>query len=219
MQASVKTSIVKLLFLILCSVLMLFVPSFDVHAENIPNNSPAYSQGDYTPDNKPNSVDAADVFGSGIVGVDNTGLSNEVSAVLQTITNFLVSVANLVFIFGMIIYFVIESLMMAFPIIATLMATKVPIQLFSNECAKVCGVKYSYKPGGAQGGVGGGNDSGGVGGGDGKDTTFLSKFTTYAKERMITLIICGVILVMCATGLMPYVINTAINWILGLFFK
>lgn len=219
MQASMKTSVVRLLFLIICSVFMLFIPSFSVHAEEIPNNSPVYDQGNYSPGNKPNTPNAADVFGDGIVGPDTTGLSEEVGAVLQTITNFLISTANVVFIAGMLIYFVIESLMMAFPIVATLMATKVPIQLFSNECAKVCGVKYSYKPGGAQGGVGGDSGAGVGGNGNDKDATFVSKFTTYAKERMITLIICGVILVMCATGLMPYVINTAINWILGLFFK
>ena len=171
-------------------------------------------------DDKPAKPDARDVFGDGLVGEDTSGYADSISGMLQKFVNFLIKLCNYIFIFAMIIHFAIESLMMAFPIIATLMSTKIPIQLFSNECAKVCGVTYSYSSGnGMNGGPGGaGVGSGGGVGGDGNAEGFTGKFVVYFKERSITLIVCGLLLVMCTTGLLPWILNTVINWILGIFF-
>jgi len=210
-KKSLSVIVVFLLF-----VLSLFVVpiQLNVCAETIPNNSPEYNSGSIGDDAKPNRPSASDVFGDATIQPDSTGFSDDIGNVLSMITSFIIKTCNYVFIFGLLIHFAVESVMMAFPIVATTMATRIPIQLFSNECAKVCGVKYSYKPGG-QGGDGAAQQSSG---GDGKDKGFVGKFTEYFKERMITLILCGVILVMCATGIMPWLINTAINWIIGLLF-
>lgn len=198
--------------------------------DDVPNNTPVYPGDDSNTDDgrKPKKPDAYDVFGDVSVGEDTTGLSDTFGAALQAGTNMLVKACNLLFIFALICHFAVESCMMAFPSIANLMATKVPVQLFSNECAAACGVKYSYRPGGGgPGGPGGGPgsaaaDAGGGPGGNGpnaKNKSFAAKFSVYFKERMITLILCGTALVMTTTGILPWLINTCINWLIGLFFK
>ena len=217
MSDVLKRSTAGIVLVIMSFVFSLFyVPLGVAHAEDIPDNNPVYD--DYETPGNGNSgnfqaPDANEVFGGIRVGRDDTGLSSKLQEVLNVGVAFVISAANIIFMAFLLIYFAIECLMMAFPFIATVMASKVPVQLFSNECAKVCGVKYSYKPGG------GGEGAQAASGGDanGKKDTFMAKFTTYFKERMITLIICGVILVLCATGLMPKLISLAINWIIGLF--
>lgn len=194
--------------------------SITAYAEDdIPNNQSYDSQNTVIADpNKPEKPDANSVFGDARVVPDSTGYSSDIGNLLQKITSFIVSACNYIFIFGLIIHFAIESVMLAFPVMATVMSTKVPVQLYSHECAKVCGVTHSYGSDGKSsgGGVGSGGNSGS--GKDG-DKGFLSKFMGYAKERMITLILAGLLLVLCATNVMPLLINTAINWIIGLFIK
>lgn len=194
---------------------------------DVPDNAPVYSEdsGSVDPD-KPNKPNANDVFSGAEVGPDGSGYADGIGELLSKVVNFIVNLINYLFAFALIVHFAVDALMMAFPMFATLFSTRIPIQMFSNECAQVCGVKYSYKPGGGAGvgGVGGGvgtaDAGGGVGGtGDNKKKGFLGKFIPYAKERMITLIICGALLVMSFTGILPWIINTAINWLIGLFFK
>lgn len=214
-------------FLSLCVTLLLFMVQMPgvVHATgDVPENAPVFSQEESEDPNKPDKPDANDIFGDAKVGPDETGYADGAGDVLGKVVSFFIKLANYLFAFALIVHFTTDALMMAFPMFATLFATKVPIQLFSNECAQVCGVKYSYKPGGAGTGVGGAvgtaDTSGGVGSAaDGKKKGFLGKFIPYAKERMFTLIICGALLVMSATGILPWIINTAINWLLGLFIK
>lgn len=230
MTMTKRTNVFIRVVLIVYAVFMVFCQSCELSVSatgEVPNNAPVYndSAGAADPD-KPDKPNANDVFAGAEVGTDSTGFSDDIGSLLSKITNFIIKTCNYLFAFALIIHFAVEALMMAFPIFATLMSTKVPVQLFSNECAKVCGVKYSYKPGGAgvgsSGGVGSADTNGGVGGNnsaDGKKSTFVAKFTTYFKERMFTVIICGALLVAAATGILPWIVNTAINWLLGLIFK
>ena len=230
MPRAKRTNVFARAVLIIYAIFMIFCLSggLNAHAvDEVPNNAPVYSEGGESSDpDKPAKPNANDVFSGAEVGADSTGFSDDIGNLLSKVTNFIIKTCNYLFAFALIIHFAVESLMMAFPIFATLMSTKVPVQLFSNECAKVCGVKYSYKAGGGvgstAGGVGSADASGGVGsagGSDGKKNTFLGKFTVYFKERMFTVIICGALLVAAATGILPWIVNTAINWLLGLIFK
>lgn len=223
-----RSKSIMAIFILLFAMLTIFAVPFSAHAENgVPDNAPVYSGDTQEPDpNKPKKPDANDVFAGAEVGPDSSGYADGAGALLSKITNFLVALINYCFAFALVIHFSVDALMMAFPIFATFFATKVPFQIFSHEAAKVCGVKYSYKPGGAGGvgGVGGGvgtaDAGGGVGGaGDTKQKGFIGKVVPYLKERMFTLIICGALLVMSATGILPWLINTAINWLIGLFIK
>lgn len=165
--------------------------------------------------------DANDVFGNAQITPDHTGYSDGIGNILQKIASFIVATCNYIFIFGLIIHFVVESIMMAFPVMATVMSTKVPVQLYSHECAKVCGVTHSYNAGGkgpGSGGPGGGGPGASANNGNGEQG-FVGKFSVYIKERMIILILAGVLLVLCSTGLMPKIITMAINWLIGLFVK
>lgn len=225
-----RTNFIVRALLLMYAVFTLFCMPLSLNTyatDSIPNNAPVYNggeAGDVDPD-KPDKPNANDVFSGAEVGVDSTGYADGIGELLSKVVNFLVNLINYLFAFALIVHFAVDALMMAFPMFATLFATKVPIQLFSNECAQVCGVKYSYKPGGnGSGGVGsaGAVDSGGgVGsaGGNNKDKGFLGKAIPYAKERLVTLIICGLLLVMAGTGVLPWIINTAINWLLGLIFN
>ena len=216
-------------FLSLCVTLLLFMVQMPgvVHATgDVPENAPVYSQEETEDPGKPDKPDANDIFGDATVGPDETGYADGAGEVLGKVVSLFVKIANYLFAFALIVHFTTDALMMAFPMFATLFATKIPIQLFSNECAQVCGVKYSYKPGGgagvggASGGVGTADASGGVGSAaDGKKKGFIGKVIPYARERLVTLIICGSILVMSFTGILPWIINTAINWLIGLFIK
>lgn len=189
--------------------------------DEIPNNDVYGNQG-ANQNNKVSKPDANSVFGDAQITPDSTGYSEGIGNILQKGASFIVATCNYIFMFGLIVHFAIESVMMAFPIMATVMSTKVPYQLYSHECAKVCGVTHNYQAGGGNG-VGG--SGGGVGSGasantnNGEQQGFVGKFTSYFKERMVTLILAGVILVMCATGLMPMLINAGINWVIGLFIK
>ena len=212
----------------LCLCLLVFSPigirgstegtsiSISASANGIPDNTPVYDN-NTDGDTSVSRVDARDVFGDVELGPDTTGISGSVKNGLQTFFSLVINIANPVFVFGMLIHFVVDALMMAFPVVASFMSTKCPIRLFSRECAKVCGVTYSYSSGGdsgSSGGIGGGGDSGGEGDGKG----FMTKVVPYLKERGITLIICGALIVMCSTQMMPKLIYAGIDLLLGFFF-
>jgi hypothetical protein len=224
MQVS-NTSLLKRVFLMLLMLVLmvLSMPSnLSAYAEGdgIPNNAPVYQDSDSSSSiSKP---DANDVFGESPITVDSTGWSDGLNSILQKIVAFCLNLAVYVFSSFLLIHFVADALIMAFPVVGMFLSTKMPFQIFSNEAARLANVRFSPKKGNGQGGVGGAGDggAGGVGGaGDNKDATFLSKFKTYAKERGLTVIICGVLIVATYTGVLTWLINLAINFIIGLIVK
>lgn len=206
-----KHSLINLMITILFSFcLMIPIPSF---AESIPNNE--IQQVENNDNRSANGldlepVDAEDVFGPGFTAKDESGYADEINLVGVSIMKFIVSTCVYLFAIFFTIIFIVDCVCIPFPAINKFFAEVVPIQLFSNEIVPITGISYS------KGGKEGGSAPPPSSDGNNKDATLANKYITYAKNRALTLVFTGLIMVMTYSGLMQTLLNLAINAIVGL---
>lgn len=186
----------------------------------VPNNTPQEYKNATGKSNKngsADSIDASDVLGDGKIGKDDTGYAEEVNSYGQVVVKFIVNLAVYLFATMLLIMFAIDCLCIPFPPFAKFFATKVPIQLFSNEVATITGIQFSHSKGG--GGAGAPPPPPSNGGGANGQEGIGAKYITYFKNRAVALIFSGTLLVMTYSGLLSRLLNKAINIIIGLFNK
>lgn len=224
---SKRTFFVRIFFVMFATLMIIFANGFTsvkAYAEDgIPENAPVF-QGDESGGNadadKPAKPNANDVFGDVTVTQDSTGLSDEVGGFLSVVCSFIMKCVIYAFGVFLPLHFAVDALIMAFPIAGTFFATKVPFQLFSNEAGKLAGIKFvGNKSGDKNGGVGSAEASGGVGGGGDKNNTFFAKIKVYISERGLTVLVCSLLLVATYTGLLTWLVNSAVNSVIGLFYR
>lgn len=222
------TFFVRIFFVMFATLMIIFANGFiamRTYAENgIPENAPVFQDDNGNNGNadadKPAKPNANDVFGDVTVTDDSTGLSDEVGGFLSVACSFIMKCVIYAFGVFMPLHFAVDALIMAFPIAGTFFATKVPFQLFSNEAGKLAGIKFvGNKSGDKNGGVGSAEASGGVGGGGDKNNTFFAKIKIYISERGLTVLVCSLLLVATYTGLLTWLVNSAVNSIIGLFYR
>jgi hypothetical protein len=207
-----KLNIVNLLFFILFSFCL--ITPITINAESIPDNSSSSSgQSGNGLDLKP--VDANDVFGSGIEAKDESGYADAINSIGISIMKFLVNTCVYLFAIFFTIVFVVDCVCIPFPALNKLFAEKVPIQLFSNEAAAITGISYTHDSGS------GGNSAPPppTPNGGNAEQSLVGKYMAYARDRAITLIFSGLLMVLTYTGLMQDLLNFAINAIVGLIVK
>ena len=160
------------------------------------------------------SVNANDVFHSEeFTGQDQTGWATVAGGYLELIARFISNTCVYIFAAFLTIVCVVDAVIIPFPIVGQFFATKVPIQLFSNEAAEVAGVTFTPSgENGSSGGMGGSSNSSGNANGDTK-----SKYKTYLIERSKALIFSGVLMFMTYTGILSVLLNKAIDFIVGFF--
>lgn len=180
------------------------------------NNTPVYNGNNNQQSDE--QIDAESIFKSSkFTGEDDTGYADAAGNTFAKFVKFVLNVCVYLFSGFFAIVFGVDCLIVAFPALATFFATKVPLQLFSNEAAEIVGITFSPDNGngngGSSGGMGGSN--GGSGNGNG-DNTILGRLKTYILNRGFIVIFTALLLALTYSGILGNLINLVVNKVAGL---
>ena len=106
-----------------------------VYANDIPDNGEV-AVAPSNPSGGSSQVKAGDLFGDAPIGADTTGYADKVGGFFGVGVKFAINLLIQVFALLVPLHFAVDASMMFSPPLAKFFASKVPIQLFSNEIGR-----------------------------------------------------------------------------------
>lgn len=189
--------------------------TFIANAAGVPDNDvPVYSNADdggISGDVYNEYLDKTkDVFDAeGFTGEDETGLSTTFSYYIQLVVKFIINLCVYTFAGFLTLMCVVDAICIPFPIVAQFFATRLPIQLFSNECAEVTGYSYSSNSKSSEsGGMNAGSSNSGS-----DNSSVGEKYKTYVKKRAVALIFSGLLMTVTYTGLLSVLLTKVVAFL------